>query len=483
MDELPEPVSLCPPLCVELVERRLVGDPKGPPKCVRHQLAGKVPGQPVWVSDQRLPEICGPLNHPATVLARRVDRGAVWVNLTRTANRVIRFQRESQGIDFRMAVRAGLDRSVFLQLLPNRGCAPDIGLDRGNIRRRRTGRRAEHFLKQPDSPFDRRSLHPVRGHRQNAGMPQQTAPRRIGGQQHPAELVAPEFRQSVKPGQSGVQIREVGLQNGGDRLVGADQLCNEPPGFLPHRGFKAVNVILRKRLLGWRHRPQPVQPQPLCREQPQKTLSTRRIQKPVRLQPDPRRIKFPLFRECPQLVVRRACRQEIGKPHGPLHRRQGFLAGVGFAQKQKIRGTEQRFPRRPDGIRKNRGPVQPLQCGPDVRRDFCRLNLPPEQPAGPTQKRRLDRTGIHPHRTGRDSAKKQFPDRVRLLPAQRSRDLPEADPDFRALVEMPVEFVPFRPEREILPDVFFDLGNIGIEFVELGGDEVSAGALGRPIDP
>ena len=55
--------------------------------------------------------------------------------------------------------------------------------------------------------------------------------------------------------------------------------------------------------------------------------------------------------------------------------------------------------------------------------------------------------------------------------------------DLGALVEMLIEFVAFRTESEILPDVLLDLRHAGVVFVEFGRDELASRTLGRTVDP
>ena len=72
---------------------------------------------------------------------------------------------------------------------------------------------------------------------------------------------------------------------------------------------------------------------------------------------------------------------------------------------------------------------------------------------------------------------------MRLVVAHGTSDLPVADTDFGALVEMLVELVAFGTQGEIFPNMLFDLRHAGVVLIELGRNELAACPFRRSVDP
>ena len=72
---------------------------------------------------------------------------------------------------------------------------------------------------------------------------------------------------------------------------------------------------------------------------------------------------------------------------------------------------------------------------------------------------------------------------MRLVVAHRTRDLPVADTDFGALVEMLVEFVSLGAQGKVLPDLLLNLRYTRVVLIELRRNELAACPFRRSVDP
>ena len=88
-------------------------------------------------------------------------------------------------------------------------------------------------------------------------------------------MIVADFGQFIELGESGIQIGEIGIDERGDWLVGADEFGDEAPGFFLHRGFEAVDVIGGKGLLGGWHGAELGQAEPLLCEEAKETITAR----------------------------------------------------------------------------------------------------------------------------------------------------------------------------------------------------------------
>ena len=128
-------------------------------------------GQPLVVEEAEFPDPA-----PDQVLVRQFASGVnlriLAVRISPLPNRIIILERKAQRIDLAVAVVAARHAAVFLKLLANRLRPPHVRIERRHVRRRRSRRRAQDILQEPHAPCYRRSVNPVRGHRQHARLSQ-----------------------------------------------------------------------------------------------------------------------------------------------------------------------------------------------------------------------------------------------------------------------------------------------------------------------
>ena len=121
--------------------------------------------------------------------------------------------------------------------------------------------------------------------------------------------------------------------------------------------------------------------------------------------------------------------------------------------------------------------------GAHIRGNVFTRRLATEESAGESLQFGLQALGLDLFLVGRDLREQQRTRWMRLLIAHGASDLPVMNADLGALVEVSIELVALRTQGEIFPHMLLDLRHARIVFVELGGNELAACALGRTVDP
>ena len=128
MNKRAEAVPLRLPVRKDGTQLGLVRKTQLPPESVGQQAVGDVVREQVGMLEQVVADVARAVDWLASILAGRVDGQTVRVGLSRFTDRIEGLERIAKGIDLGMTVRAGLDRSVFLQLLSDGLGSADIGL-------------------------------------------------------------------------------------------------------------------------------------------------------------------------------------------------------------------------------------------------------------------------------------------------------------------------------------------------------------------
>ena len=120
---------------------------------------------------------------------------------------------------------------MAVELLADRNGAADVGLDGGDLRRRR-GLEAQDALHDPDAAEHGRGSGAVRGDLKNAGLCHEAAAHRVRREGDFAHLGPFDSRNAVQISEAFVEEREVGIDDVARREVFVEELFDEQACFV-----------------------------------------------------------------------------------------------------------------------------------------------------------------------------------------------------------------------------------------------------------
>ena len=112
--EFTEGVTFGFPFVLQATEGGLVGESERAAEGVGYETMGEVVREEIGVSNEIGSNVGGTTEGLATILARRIDDSSVCIRAAVLANRVVSFEHEAERIDLGVAVRTGLNTTMFL---------------------------------------------------------------------------------------------------------------------------------------------------------------------------------------------------------------------------------------------------------------------------------------------------------------------------------------------------------------------------------
>jgi hypothetical protein len=114
MYEFTESVTFRFPIGLEAAKSGLVGESERAAESVCGEAFGEVVREEIGVIDQIIADVGGTAEGLAAIFASRIDGSAALVCAAELANRIVSFEHEAERIDPGVAVRTGLNATMFL---------------------------------------------------------------------------------------------------------------------------------------------------------------------------------------------------------------------------------------------------------------------------------------------------------------------------------------------------------------------------------